>query len=688
MEERNNNIINKLKFIFMKNKFLHGAAALALCAGFVACSEFDQGITPVVETSVNAAAYEAAFIQAFGQPAADQDWGFGGAKATRAAVEPWNKTHTHDWETNLPKDFIPSRIAESSLNGAVNMTSMSNGDNSKQTFVIPSGNDGVALFSNWEGLNSNNVTIYVYSNNITFKQVTFAGNVTIYNYGNSNTFSDCNFNGNDSQFKIYNYGEDLTIDFSAKNATIYNAEKATIKKLARISIDAIYNAGTINNYDVSSGTGYHTVVYNTGTFTVDKYSNIGVIYNYNGGNLSLNSADVPSGISIYSTEDAGSVELPNGATNFEPTCHIDHIVTTYGDLYIQGQTDKYICGVVSYNGDDNIKIVNSSGGLTTSYIKTNKLTLNGASVYLTNNGYVNANEIHVEGSSCNSQLGSEYEAIVVEPVTGAKAFVKTTSFDLPNVKVFGNHLGAGVYTKFETVRYYDENYEKTVVTKTAEEYFGRYPNEAGKLAPETLGGVSACGGPWGEQPDEDDDPDPDPDPTPVVTEGRIFCEDLGSVGDFDFNDVVFDAKINDDGTATITILAAGGILPISVAGVNPHDDEHWGSEMTNTGVVDGKEPITFTTKETYNDINEIPVYVREKRADLDVNVLLQAPKGGAPQKICVPTGTRWMNEYLSIRSGYKLFDEWVKLKADRDKTFSQTGENVDTKVLHADPTQK
>lgn len=652
----------------MKNKFLHGAAALALCAGFVACSEFDQGITPVVETSVNAAAYEAAFIQAFGQPAADQDWGFGGAKATRAAVEPWNKTHTHDWETNLPKDFIPSRIAESSLNGAVNMTSMSNGDNLKQTFVIPSGNDGVALFSNWEGLNSNNVTIYVYSNNITFKQVTFNGNVTIYNYGNSNTFNSCNFNGNDSQFKIYNYGENLTIDFSAKNATIYNAENATIEKLAQISIDAIYNAGTINNYDVSSGTGYHTVVYNTGTFTVDKYSNIGIIYNYNGGNLSLNTPEVPSDISIYSTGDAGSVELPNGATKFEPTCHIDHIVTTYGYLYIQNSTDKYICGIVSDNEDDNIEIVDKDGGLTTSYIKTNKLTLNGASVYLTNNGYVNANEIHVEGSSCNSQLGSEYEAIVVEPVTGAKAFVETTSFDLPNVKVFGNHLGAGVYTKFETVRYYDENYEKTVVTKTAEEYFGRYPNEAGKLAPETLGGVSACGGEWGKQPDPTD-----PDPTPVVTAGRIFCEDLGSVGDFDFNDVVFDAEILEDGRAKITFLAAGGTLPITVAGVNPHD--YLGKGIVNTGVNPGttNEATIYTTKEgeyTGKGINDIPIYVKEKNAaGFDVQILLRAERGNVPQKICVPVGTKWMKEYKRINTGYPKFDEWVENPQLRDETF-------------------
>ncbi len=46
-------------------------------------------------------------------------------------------------------------------------------------------------------------------------------------------------------------------------------------------------------------------------------------------------------------------------------------------------------------------------------------------------------------------------------------------------------------------------------------------------------------------------------------QARIFCEDMGSLGDFDFNDVVFDAIVQDNGDIDITVLANGATFDIT-----------------------------------------------------------------------------------------------------------------------------
>jgi hypothetical protein len=89
-----------------------------------------------------------------------------------------------------------------------------------------------------------------------------------------------------------------------------------------------------------------------------------------------------------------------------------------------------------------------------------------------------------------------------------------------------------------------------------------------------------------------------PDPTVV----RIMAEDLNATAikdqgdiensDWDFNDVVFDVKFDETGTGgTITLVCAGGVLPLEVAGVEVHtkfdpsltqDEKGW-YPMINTG---------------------------------------------------------------------------------------------------------
>ena len=150
----------------------------------------------------------------------------------------------------------------------------------------------------------------------------------------------------------------------------------------------------------------------------------------------------------------------------------------------------------------------------------------------------------------------------------------------------------------------------------------------------------------------------------VKYEGRVFCEDLGEInGDFDFNDVVFDAQIFESGKIEILIQAAGGKLPIKVAGYDVHA-LFGGLTMVNTGI-EGNwvEPVKITIDAAtakangWTEIIKIPVVVSSNDA-LDYE--LTAVVGNAPTKICTYRGVEWPEEYVSIEKAYTDFTQWVK----------------------------
>ena len=140
-------------------------------------------------------------------------------------------------------------------------------------------------------------------------------------------------------------------------------------------------------------------------------------------------------------------------------------------------------------------------------------------------------------------------------------------------------------------------------------------------------------------------------------QGRVFCEDMGEIGDFDFNDLVFDAVFNVDKSISIEILAAGGTLPVTVAG-----QPVTLGEMTNTGVKKVEKTQKFTIdpvngKYAYESINAIPVVVTPGGDAYPYE--LEAKPETAPQKICTYIGVRWPDEYVRIDKAYNNFKSWV-----------------------------
>lgn len=92
-----------------------GIAALAMCFGFTSCS---HDVEPVSQEDLNnleaqkvLESYNQAFIQAFGQPAANQDWGFGTTRGiTRAnGIDDAINVNGNEW-TGAPAVEVPDEV--------------------------------------------------------------------------------------------------------------------------------------------------------------------------------------------------------------------------------------------------------------------------------------------------------------------------------------------------------------------------------------------------------------------------------------------------------------------------------------------------------------------------------------------------------------------------------------------------
>ena len=96
----------------MKKYLMTGIAAVAMCAAFTSCSH-DLGFEQMDQDQVDKAKYESVFVNRFGQPAADQDWGYAefARKTTRTADPRGNMWAAEGWDvppviTDAQKDIV------------------------------------------------------------------------------------------------------------------------------------------------------------------------------------------------------------------------------------------------------------------------------------------------------------------------------------------------------------------------------------------------------------------------------------------------------------------------------------------------------------------------------------------------------------------------------------------------------
>lgn len=161
-----------------------------------------------------------------------------------------------------------------------------------------------------------------------------------------------------------------------------------------------------------------------------------------------------------------------------------------------------------------------------------------------------------------------------------------------------------------------------------------------------------------------------PDPVENI---RIIAEDLHATAgsDFDFNDVVFDVHFTSSTTATVTIIAAGGTLPLTVDGHEVHGLFGQSTDtMINTNAENTDDPNNPGQKlKGYNSNGYHPSFdvtgidSRNRGNDIEVRVngtLLTATKGMPAAKVGVQPGFNYCMELVAIDSNYPRFANWVK----------------------------
>ena len=158
---------------------------------------------------------------------------------------------------------------------------------------------------------------------------------------------------------------------------------------------------------------------------------------------------------------------------------------------------------------------------------------------------------------------------------------------------------------------------------------------------------------------------------------RIMCEDLGTTADFDFNDIVVDVY-NDwrgypggwGGATIVTVRAAGGTLPATVAGKDIHNlfgvDT---KDMVNTGIKTA--PVAIFRIPQVNNAKDIHIMVGNDGGTWE----LKTATGAAPQKILVPSTTRWSKEYKNIVKSYPDFEKYVQNAADNGQWYNNIADN-------------
>lgn len=192
--------------------------------------------------------------------------------------------------------------------------------------------------------------------------------------------------------------------------------------------------------------------------------------------------------------------------------------------------------------------------------------------------------------------------------------------------------------------------------------------------------------------DEPEQPEQPEEPDTWGEWKRIICEDLSvnQASDFDFNDVVFDVRLNTAHTkAQVKFLAAGGTLPLTVGwdgqGTNWNDYEVHNifgvstGTMVNTNWKTGvtKDYVTKTFTGSFSTYNDVKIMVL-KGENWEV---ITAHTGWPASKILVNTTYQWCDEredigikYNSVTSGCpKSFRDYVKDPSVKSDWYEKSG---------------
>ena len=671
----------------MRKYLVTGLAAVAISGMFTSCthetgSASDSANLGVVET------YEQAFLNRFGTPSPEADWGFG-PDATQAS-------------TRAPKaatvaDFV---FADAPTNNDFAYTAK----------AIPS---DALLASEYGDATKGSVHNYKLEETTNTQTTNFyAGNFNLYISGTKSINYSIPGDGQ-KNMKIYvmpNANVTFTQNFSQKGSGelfIYVPTTATVNFDGGLQAYlTLYNRGTVNiKGGYKPGLYDGGIVYNEGTFNINGAQDYYGGAKNNKNPLTLNNSD--SQFINAGTLNVGAVILEgsshflnlgtanvSGATivNSNQCTWVNEGTYTTGDFYYTaGSTDvRNNCKMIVKNifsinlGDTDKNNFTNNGGAS---VVTENFEIQGP-------GYIKLGSkslFKVNKTATMNSTKPDYG--FWGPTSGDYAVLQAKDIVTPNTwnskyVTYGGNLFVYAETHFvqqwsgQYPFYYLEDNAKIYASGTDNNFLSGIPNISIK--------PSKCSPGFNydeDTPTPEPEPEPEPDPEPFEAVVRVIAEDMGDQNlnessDFDFNDVVFDVEYIEEGKVKIKILAAGGTLPLTVGwngtgDYNTHEVHYMlgysESTMINTHSKvgyrqDGVKPYEFDYTGTFRkasfkqDVRDyIPVKVRKNGTWYNIN----ADQGRATGKLCVGTDYTWCDERQDIDSKWKnvnggLFIQYVK----------------------------
>lgn len=553
---------------------MSGVAAIAFVAAFTSCSkstdlyegpkqEEPKPSNPttnpeVVEADIQAA-YEAAFVNTFGKPAADQDWGFGDDEAGTRAFTRASVSFNY---YKFPADANDSKFLAEVPDGVEKLTANSGSVNG---WIDDTWSGELNIWGQWDGSKTSGGTLYIKGNcDFSNRKFYVAPNTEVYllegatltlNESNAgNLQSNCNY------YMARNSKIVTSAELKLNNGLhIYNHGTIEAGKLSTNSESWLVNGGIVKVTGKISVENTLSVIENNGTITAADL-------NTAGSGKFENNADVTiSGTTFVNSNDNTWVNNGQYRTgNFIYNAASDEVINncrlTVDDDFNINLGDNPGTGNFKMNSNSGVVTKNfNGGGNWAKNYSTGWSSFNGGPFYV----YMGSSSVFkITGTATMNATKADYGFYGVGD-----------SFAVLDA----NKIVAGAANQGYEVTYGGNLYVYAENGHFAQGYSGQYPYidikgnakifasgfEDGK-APVTITETNCNPGYEGEKKE--------------ITVLRIICEDLSaSQGtDFDFNDVVFDVNFGDN--ATLTVYAAGGTLPLWV-GTN-------GSTYNGTGNVE------------------------------------------------------------------------------------------------------
>ena len=615
----------------MKKYLMTGIAAVALCAAFTSCS---HDMTPASQEEINAVqakkvvdTYNAAFVAKFGQPASNQDWGFGsGASARTRANAGANYATTHEY-----KDANGNVVAGANMNHNewADPTKEKGGWEVVPALTPEQKAVVTAYFQCHPNLGYEDPQLRHFFVQQVYKggsaqagassESITAANGSVYNSGNMNLLTVGEANSHINNFNAGTCSESDVLDNGQSvGGTTHKDQITLMVNVDDTSCFGYHETGSSTHHNNKAGlvgwaiihewaqTNYPGYVAGFAGWLDDGYNR-----SYMGFDLALK-----EGAEAYDKNADGTVnyssysqapESPIYAWDGSKIIQIADRGSNWQPVYRTGYENIFGCGWLTTN--ENF------------YVAADKVTLDQS--YQVNGGPSNLNGIK------NAVILKEFT------VNGTKY---QSVINLPKIQQLVNDGYLPVMNKslqdWIKVGKSDGYFTDWIVTLT----------EAKRKDVE--------------------------DPNNV----RIIAEDLTpSTTDWDFNDVVFDVEFNEAGTsAQVTLLKAGGTLELKVAGHEVHaafgypdpDPTTGRYKMINTGAkadVNGATAQPFTVSCNKNNRgNDIVIEVNKGTKENPIWITLEAKQGQPAAKLAVKTTFQIPDERVNIETYYPNFLKYVK----------------------------